>query len=399
MRAVPGGGRPALAWAVAAAAMALLVVRSWRIDYPYSIDFQTYWLAGSRLLHGEASKLYDAGGGDADGTPAAMAAGEFKNVPLVAVPFAPLALLPYADAKRVFWWISLASVVATAVIAGRSLLPEALGPPAERILWSVALLAAMAPTHVALRHGQTTPLVALALAGFLACASSGREVGAGALLGLACLVKFAPVALLALLAARRRFAALGAAAAVIVVAAGVSLAAFGPALHRPYVAGIAENAGRVIPGHNNQSIAAAANRVLLGAKTNDWTPVPIPRPVRSASIALGLGLLALVAGTVVLSRSFALEALAAIAFGVVALPVAWDHYVVLIAPFLLAASGSLRGAAVPSIVALALLGLPTPEPLLDAPQVAAGIPGLVVSHVFLGVALLIGVAFVRARRA
>ena len=40
--------------------LALLGVRSWRIDYPYSIDFQVYWLAGSRVATGEAASLYEA---------------------------------------------------------------------------------------------------------------------------------------------------------------------------------------------------------------------------------------------------------------------------------------------------------------------------------------------------
>jgi hypothetical protein len=53
---------------VAVAALGLLVARSWRIDYAYSIDFQTYWLAGSRVASGQAAMLYAPGGGPAGST-------------------------------------------------------------------------------------------------------------------------------------------------------------------------------------------------------------------------------------------------------------------------------------------------------------------------------------------
>ena len=123
------GSKPEL---LAVLALTLCVVRSWRIDYPYSIDFQVYWLAGKRVAHGEGASLYAAGGGPDDGTPLRMAAHEFKNVPLVAWAFAPFASLPYLEAKRAFWWLSLACLVAGGALGGAGLLSRRAGTRAPR---------------------------------------------------------------------------------------------------------------------------------------------------------------------------------------------------------------------------------------------------------------------------
>ena len=73
--------------------------------------------------------------------------------------FAPLARLPYPMAKRVFWWINLAAVMGTALVLGFGVLSSGWGPPLQRSLICLAALAVMAPTHIALRHAQTTPLI------------------------------------------------------------------------------------------------------------------------------------------------------------------------------------------------------------------------------------------------
>ena len=99
---------------LAVASVCLLVARSWRIDQPYSIDFQTYWLAGSRVAAGEAEDLYRPGGGPAEGIPLELPANEFKNLPIVSALFVPFARTAYLTAKRIFWWVGLGALAAAA---------------------------------------------------------------------------------------------------------------------------------------------------------------------------------------------------------------------------------------------------------------------------------------------
>src|SRR2546422_71463 len=139
-REFPKRAIAAAALVCAALSVGLLVARSWTIDYPYSIDFQAYWLAGSRVSPGEAEHLYAPGGGPERGTPQEMAAHEFKNLPIVALGFAPLARWPYLEAKRVFWWVGLASILATGIVLGVFVLPSWLGGPVARAGLGVGFL-------------------------------------------------------------------------------------------------------------------------------------------------------------------------------------------------------------------------------------------------------------------
>lgn len=413
-------GRPAAAAAVVCAAIVcaalgtgLLVARSWTIDYPYSIDFQAYWLAGSRVNAGDAAHLYAAGGGPEAGTPQEMVPFEFKNLPIVSLAFAPLARLPYLAAKRVFWWIGLASILASGLVLGLCVVPARFGGPLVRVGFAVGFLGAFAPAATALRHAQTTPLVALAVTLAAAAALAGRPVVSGALLGLGSLVKLPVLALAGLDALRGRARAVGAFAAVLAVAVAASFALFGAPLQRQYVEGLAMHAGTVMPGHNNQSLAALAARLFGPAPVYDWTPRPIGAGAGLLALALTAGLGILVGAGLLAARRAAresgdgdgasvlmLEVPAALAFGIVALPVAWDHYFLLLAPALvmLAVGLDTRGllarplVAAPFGLAVFALALPTPQWLLDHADSIGWPARLALSHYLLGALLVIGLA-------
>jgi hypothetical protein len=365
-------------------------VRSWRIDQPYSIDFQTYWLAGQRVAAGESQRLFDAGGGPAEGIPLELPAGEFKNLPIVAAPFAAFAPLPYLEAKRVFWWLGLVAIVAGGALAGIAALPRSFGDGAMRACVGVATTCLLSPAHGALRHGQTTPFVLLAIATWL-YARDRRPAASGAALGLACLVKFPPLALLGLDIARRRARGAAAAAATIAGAVAISVALFGPALHRAYLANVAGNAGTVMTGHNNQSIVAIAVRLLVPSPVQDWTPRPVPPGIGAGATLLILLLAVLSARAILAARRSPgddlLEVPLAASLGIVALPVAWDHYVLLAAPALLALLGGLhakglfdrRGYRLAFAAAFLVLALPTPTAWLDGEAPAGFLRALAIS--------------------
>jgi hypothetical protein len=392
----------------ALAAVALLTVRSWRIDYPYSIDFQTYWLAGQRVAAGEASRLYEAGGGPAEGIPLELAAGEFKNLPIVAVPFAPFASLPYLDAKRVFWWLGFGAIVVGGALAGIGALSPGFGSRTARASVGIALTALLSPAHSALRHGQTTPLVMLALAAWL----YGRDrspAWSGGSLGLACLVKFPPLALLALDAVRVRLKATAVAVATVLGAVALSVVAFGVPLHRAYLANVGGNAGTVMTGHNNQSLVAILVRLLVPVPVQDWTPRPLPEWIGAGAAMLTLVLFALAARTIFEARRSRADDLLEVplvaTLGIVALPVAWDHYVLLAAPAILALLGGLHEKGLLSrpryrlafATAFLVLALPTPTAWLDGSAPAGFLRALALSGDGLALLVVFGTALVALR--
>ena len=366
------------------------MARSWRIDFPYSIDFQTYWLAGHRVASGEAAHLYDAGGGPDAGIPLELAPSEFKNLPIVALPFAPLASLPYLEAKRLFWWIGLAAIVGGGVLAGLAALPPSFGGAAARASVGVAITALLAPAHASLRHGQTTPLVMLAMAAWLFWRDrSPLRSGVG--LGLACVVKFPPLALLALDAARSRWKSTLAAGATVAAAVLASILLFGAALNGAYLAHVASNAGTVMTGHNNQSLVAILVRLILPVPVQDWTPRPLPSGIGAAAAVLTLVLAALAAAAIARSERTGadgtLEVPLVVSLGIVAFPVAWDHYVLLAAPALLALLGGLHakgllartGYRIAFASAFLVLSLPTPTDWLDGSRPAGLLRALAIS--------------------
>jgi hypothetical protein len=401
--------RTVLALVCAAIALSLLVVRAWRIDYDYSIDFQAYWLAGQRILAGEAADLYTAGGGPEAGTPRVLPAAEFKNLPVVALPFAPLATADYLTAKRLFWWSGLAALIGTAAILGTTVVPQRLGGTLARSAAALALVCVLAPAHTALRHGQTTPLVALAVSGYLAASLGGRRVVAGLLLAAAGAVKWPAWILAAADALRRRWRLVTAFAASIFALVLTSVTLFGVALHREYVAEIGSHAGAVMTGHNNQSVAAVLTRLTSPVPVNDWTPRPMTGEVRALALVVSLVLLATVIAFLLPRRSGngvdgrtrqLLEFAAVTALAIIILPVAWDHYFLLLAPGLAALAAGLHARGLLArpaflagwITATAAIGLPTPQYFLDRAG-EIGWPGaLILSHYFLGALLVIAVA-------
>jgi hypothetical protein len=396
---VSPSARSAALAALALAALGLLALRSWTIDQPYSIDFQTYWLAGSRVLAGDAAALYDAGGGPEAGIPLVLPANEFKNLPVVSLVFAPFASLDYLEAKRVFWWVGLASLGLGAWLT-----------PARRTEFAacLALFAVLDPAHVSLRHGQTTPLVLALLAGYLAAARAGKDVASGVLLGLACLVKFPPLALLAADAfgGRRRSAG----AAALTIGAGIVLSGlvFGPELHAGYFRGVSEHAGTVVTGHNNQSILAVATRFLEPSPALDWTARPAPGAARALAFLGAMTMAGFLASA--LRRSGAAlpgaTYVAAMALGLVALPIAWDHYFLLLAPgvYLLAAEIGEKGLLgrrrywAPLLLGTLAIGAPTPHALIVAADRLGrkAAPGLAVECA--GALVLFAVAIATIRR-
>ena len=397
-----------------AAALALLVSRSWRIDQPYSIDFRVYHAAGQRVAAGQARALYEPLEVDDSGQRLALPRNEFKNVPLVALLFTPFAGLPYLEAKRVFWFVSLGCLGGAGWMTGRALARLSGRTDAVLPLAVTALLAASAPAHIALRHGQLTPIALVGLAGFLALAARGRDAAGGAVLAGACLLKIPLLAPVAGPLLRGRFRLVAGFAACGAGAVLLSVALFGWPLHAAYLGHLLSHATTGISGHNNQSLEGVFQRLLAGGGLQDWTPRAETPAVFAARWGTGL---ILAAGLLVAmrrarngepARRFALEAGGFVCLGLLLSPVAWDHYflfaVAALPWFAWAASsspslrsaplrvlGAGRGSALAwagGLVAAPLLLLPTPRRVLESE--APGLAGqILLCHYAAGAAALL----------
>lgn len=142
--------RERLVWAAGAAVfgLALLAAAGVARTLPLGYDSQAYWLAGRSLAAGE--RLYPAA--DAFlGT-----AGEFHYLPIVALPFVPLAVLPLDAFVLVWLAVQLALAVAIGVALIRPL-PHAARP------WAAAFYAFFLPSVLEITLGNLN-LVTLAAA-------------------------------------------------------------------------------------------------------------------------------------------------------------------------------------------------------------------------------------------
>ncbi len=299
-------------------------------------DFEGYWGAARVVLSGDTRDLY------------APERKWFTNLPVVAWALAPLGRLDYEAAWRLFWGLQAAcfalSFGVALVLVARHFPPLT----ARRALVVGAVLTSFAPVlERSLAQGQSTPLVVLLLALFHLLHREGWRRTAGALLGVACLVKIPPLVLVVGLGLRRRLEAALAATAVVAAGVAVSALAFGPELLGQYADRVIfDNLGGAQAAFNNQSLDGAFMRVLSTKSLVDWDTTARPLAVSAALLAslLGMGILLWLRGGRTLvwpaapprdddpgRGSLELELALGAALMLLFLPVIWIHYYLLLA--------------------------------------------------------------------
>jgi hypothetical protein len=313
--------------------LALLWLHFFRsLPATYSItlmDFPAYRSAGRHIAEGEPERLYRT---DKD----------FTNLPIVAALLVPLWHLSYPTAWKLFWWLAVASYVATfavVLLAIRRHLPPL--TPARALLAGAILLCFAPVLRRCLVLGQTTPMLVLLLACAYAAMRAGRPRLAGVLLGFVCLWKIPPVLLIAVFAARRRLALALAALAVPAAGVALSLALYGGGVLSDYVdVVILDNLGRSVAAFNNRSLEGVFMRLWTDESLVDWTPTRRPTAV-TVSVLAAIALLA--AGLLALSRpllwparapcdgdprsgSLELELCVGCALMLLVFPIVWGHY-------------------------------------------------------------------------
>jgi hypothetical protein len=278
----PGPASVAQAWCVrlvlvgglALAAVRLGVLADHIAAHSLQMDFSAFYTAGEALRRGLSPYVNNYRAGVWDGVDAYVHS-RFLYPPLVATFLKPLALLPYALAKR--WWIA-ASLAALAWALWTAARICGLGrrPAALAALGLIA--AAFHPLLTLLERGQidtvTLALVVQAAAWLAEGPAAGRRGrarawGAGGLLALATLLKLNIGLVGLLLPVRRRWrAALGFAAGGVLLLLA-SLAADGPATVADYLHHELPRIARFGEGGPDRLPAAALRPLLAGVPPGD----------------------------------------------------------------------------------------------------------------------------------
>ena len=273
------------------------------------MDFDVFWRSARALLDG--GDVYSENGGPSIST----------NPPFWTVLVVPLALLEPITAYRVF--------VLLAVLAGVSYVAwtaEELGLRPAWAVFGAALLVFSNPFLGTLALGQVYPLLALGLVTAWIADRRGKPLVSGAALGLVLAVKpqFAPVLLWPLL--RRRWRMLAAALASGAAATLIGLVVAGP---DAFVDWLAYVSSRQPDGYwDNHTLPGATARLF---RENEFIePVALLPWMEPLAYVLGIAIIVLTALRARKSPEMGLWAL--VAASLLASPISWHNYLVLLGP-------------------------------------------------------------------
>ena len=247
--------------------------------------------------------------------------------PLVAVLVAPLGLLPFDTAAKVWLAIEL-TLLPIGIVA---ILKSASGSRVRLhwVLLSLVALLGWSPITHELFVGQLT-LVLLALLSWAGLTYvRGRLRLAGVLLGLAISIKLFPVVLAAYFVARGSWSVIRWAGATVLISTALSCGILGVDALRSFVTLGLTGAAGWRSAEGNYSIFGAAAHIVEGSRA---TPPLVPAPSLVMPLA-GLGLVILFAVAWKAWRASSADvglALASVLM-VIASPVAWQHYLPLLA--------------------------------------------------------------------
>lgn len=302
------------------------------------VDFDSFWRSARALLGG--GNIYDAGARLVN-----------LNPPVWTVLISPLGLLEAIDAYRLFVVMSILLALGYLAWTAEEL--------RLRPVWAVVgagLLLFSSPLLATLALGQVYPVLALGLVAAWISDRRDHQRLSGAALGLVVALKpsLAPVLLWPLV--RRRWGSFVAACVSGLTATLVGFFVAGPSATFRYV-GIL-NEGFASAYWDNASIPAAATRFFTEHRFGE-NVATLPWMVY-VGYALGIGVVILTATRIRGGGEAGLWAL--VAASLLASPIAWHNYLVLLAPGVLLLLA--RGWIPPALFLLALQAIPAQWPLL-----------------------------------
>ena len=301
-------------------------------------DFDTFWRSAAALWEG--GDVYDTGARLTN-----------LNPPLWILLISPLGLLEPLVAYRVFAVITLTITIGYLVWMADEL--------RLRPLWAVVgvvMLLLSSPLLATLALGQIYPVLAFGLVAAWVADRRGRTLISGGALGLVVVLKpsLAPVLLWPLV--RRRWGAFGAALASGAAATLVAAVAVGPGATLDWLRLLSERSASAY--WDNASLPGAAARLFTDNEFAQHLAI-LPWMVPLA-YALGIGAIAITAVGIRRGSEAGLWAL--VAASLLASPIAWHNYLVLLGPGILLLLT--LGRTAPALLLLALQAIPAQWPLL-----------------------------------
>ena len=303
-------------------------------------DFDTFWRSSAAFWEGR--DVYDTG-----------ARLQNLNPPLWILLISPFGLLEPLIAYRVFVLMTLVMTVGYLAWMADEL--------RLRPVWAVvgtAMLLFSSPLLATLALGQIYPILALLLVAAWMADRRDKLSFCGGILGVVVALKpsLAPILLWPLV--RRRWRAFGVALICGAVATLVGAVVVGPGATLDWLRLLSDRSPSLIPYWDNASLPGAATRLFTESPfaqhvaTWTWT-IPV-------AYALGIGAIVLTAARVRQGAEVGLWAL--VAASLLASPIAWHNYLVLLGPGILLLLA--RGRAGMAFLLLALQSIPAQWPLL-----------------------------------
>ncbi|CAN5755997.1 hypothetical protein BH18ACT11_BH18ACT11_07460 [soil metagenome] len=302
------------------------------------VDFDSFWRSARAMLEGQ--DIYDTGVRLVN-----------LNPPVWTVLISPLGLLEPITAYRVFVLISEVIVVAYLawIVEELRLRPGWTAVGAVMLLLSSPLLATLA-------LGQVYPVLALGLVAAWIADRRERQEISGAALGLVVALKPSLLPVLLWPLVRRKWRASVAAVVCVAVVTLVGVVILGPGATLDYIGVLRDRS--VSPYWDNASLPAAAARLFTeNSYAQNVATLPWMVPV---GYALGIAAIAITVMRVRHGPEVGLWVL--VAASLLASPIAWHNYLVLLGPGVLLLLA--RGMAAPAFLLLALQFIPAQWPLI-----------------------------------
>ena len=302
------------------------------------VDFDSFWRSARAMLEGQ--NIYDTGVRLVN-----------LNPPVWTALISPLGLLEPLTAYRVFVLISLVIVV---VYLAWTVEELRLRPGWTAV--GVVMLLLSSPLLATLALGQVYPVLALGLVAAWVADRRERHEVSGAALGLVVALKPSLLPVLLWPLVRQRWRALTAAVISGAGATLVGIIVLGPGATFDYIGVLRDRS--VSAYWDNASLPSAAARLFTeNPYSQNVATLPWMVPV---GYALGIAAIALTAVRVRHGPEVGLWVL--VAASLLASPIAWHNYLVLLGPGVLLLLA--RGMAAPAFLLLALQSIPAQWPLI-----------------------------------
>ncbi len=197
----------------------------------------------------------------------------YVYLPVFLLPFTLLTQLSFATASFVWLLVNLAALVIIVFLQWH--ITRGLSHPFLRLMVIIALNFFSFPLLYALKLGQTSLLVYLAICLIYYFIISGRDLFAGIVLGLITALKFSPLLFVAYFLYRKKYLLVLSAAATVLALLALSTALYGLALHKLYWNYLGTISGMGIAAWSNQSIEAFLLRVFHAGGIFAFHPIQV----------------------------------------------------------------------------------------------------------------------------